>query len=414
MQKGVAREERRGAWLALAAAASLLLVAMTLAAIWFLSKRPTILDQVVVLTIPSGAEIFFDSRLVGTSPVKLEGVRAGYHSLVITKEGFEALSQSVAIYEPQTLEFKLRPLIPREVVGLSPAEQIEQCEQLAKQAFSRGRYIIPYEGSALYFADVVLSLDESNKFAVGMRESVRKALHQQAQSALSRGDVGRAREIYSALMEFFPKDEKARAAAIKLEDHLLHSRNDLNRLLRKAEAALKEGKLIEPPGQSAYYYSKQALAIDPGNARASQIRNQIKSKIAELIERLIAARDLKSAIEQLELAVKLFPEESFLRAELNQLKPKAAYAGAITISVRHLHDAAGESYCGGTLSLGSGQIRYDGSEHSFSVGAAQSKALFAGDKLTLQFQGVAHNFVASRPDAELFISALGQNQDARN
>lgn len=419
------QSERRGAWLGLAAAAAgSLLIALTLAAIWFLSSKPVILDQVVILTIPSGAEILFDSKPVGASPVKLERVRAGHHSLIITKDGFEAVSQSVEISEPQTLEFKLKPLIPREVIGLAPAEQIEQCEQLAKQAFSRGHLIIPYEGSALYFADVILSLDESNQFAANMRESVRRALHQQAQNALSRGDMGQAREIYSALVEFFPKDEKARAAAIRLESQLLHGRSELRKLLRKAEAALKEGKLIEPPGQSAYYYSKQALAIDPGNARASRIRDQIKSKITDLIERLLAAHSVESAIEQLERAVRLFPEEKSLRAELSQLKQgllsrKAADAKApaqspITISVRHLHDAAGQTYCSGTLSLGSGQIRYDGSEHSFSAGAAQSKALFAGDKLTVQFQGAAHSFVASRPDAELFISAFGQSQGPRN
>jgi hypothetical protein len=315
-------------WWLVAASSALLLTLLTLAGVRLVTRQPAIVDQVVILTVPSGADITFDSKPLGQSPVKLEKVQAGIHKLEISKDGFEQIVQEVPIsgpqVEPQVLEFKLRPLQPPEAMGLSPEERIKQYRQRAEEAFARGNYAIPIERSALYYAQLILAIDDSNQFAIEMLERVRKALHQAAQSAISRGDFAQAQEIYSVLIEYYPKDEVARAAAAKLESQLTARRGEVRDLVRKAEEALRSGRLIEPARASAYYFSKQALAIDRQNAQARAIRNQIREKLVLEIERAIANNQISDALRKLETATQLFPEDKELLARRRQLESQRA------------------------------------------------------------------------------------------
>src|SRR4029078_12098259 len=119
-----------------------------------------------------------------------------------------------------------------------------------------------YEGSALNYADMILRLEQNNAFALDMRERVRKSAQQSAQGAIARGDVAQAQDIYNFLIENYPDDEEVRVAAAKLETQLSARRGEVREMVRKADEALQAGRLTDPTHGSAYYYSKQALAID--------------------------------------------------------------------------------------------------------------------------------------------------------
>jgi hypothetical protein len=105
------RRNRKYWWL-VATSAALLLTLLTIAGVRLVTRRPLIADQVLIITVPSGADVTFDSIPLGQSPIKLEKVQAGMHKLEISKEGFEQIIQEVSISgpqsEPQVLEFKLR------------------------------------------------------------------------------------------------------------------------------------------------------------------------------------------------------------------------------------------------------------------------------------------------------------------
>ena len=89
--------------------------------------------------------------------------------------------------------------------------------------------------------------------------------------------------------------------------------------MRKAEEALQAGKLIEPNRTSAYYYSKEALAIDRQNAQARAVRNEVRDRLAMRIEDSYRRGDFDSAITQLERATPLFPDDKQLRARQREL-----------------------------------------------------------------------------------------------
>ena len=79
---------------------------------------------------------------------------------------------------------------------------------MAEDAFSRGYYGLVYEGSALNYADVILSIDPSNTFALEMRERIRKTAHQSGQTAIAKSDLAQAQQIFSFLTEYIPRTRK--------------------------------------------------------------------------------------------------------------------------------------------------------------------------------------------------------------
>jgi hypothetical protein len=311
-------------WWLLAAVSALLLTGLTVAGVYLVTKKPSTVDQLVILTVPSGAEIRLDSKDYGHSPVKLERLAIGTYTLTISKEGFEPIVQPLPVVESTSVEFKLKPVLPSEAAGLSPEEQIRQFQQRSEEAFARGNYGLPYELSALYYADLISrNLDPTSSFSSGMRERVRKAAHQSAQGASSRGDLAQAQEIYNFLVENYPDDEEARASAAKLEAQLAElGAVKVRDLLRKADEALQTGHLADPARASAYYYSKQALAIDRQNDKARQIRNQVKEKLASAAEQAYSRGDVEAGVKLLEQVTQLFPEDKQVRARVRELQAK--------------------------------------------------------------------------------------------
>ncbi len=308
-------------WWLLAAASAIVLTGLTLAGVYLVTKKPSTVDQLVILTVPSGAEIKLDSKDYGHSPVKLEQLAIGTYQLTITKEGFEPIEQSIAVTEAGPVEFKLKPVLPSETVNMPAEEQIKQFQQQAEEAFAQGNFGLIYEGSALNYADLILRWESNNAFAGEMRERVRKVAHQAAQAAISRGDLAQAQEIYNFLADYYPSDEEGRIAAAKLESQLSARRGEeLRDLVRKADEAFQGGHLTEPVRASAYYYSKQALAIDRQNDKARQIRNQVKESLASASEQAYARGDVDAAIKQLERVAQLFPEDKEIRTRARELQ----------------------------------------------------------------------------------------------
>jgi len=306
-------------WWLLAALSALLLTVLTVAGIYLVTKKRSTVDQLVILTVPSGAEIRLDSKDYGHSPVKLEQLAIGTYTLTISKEGFEPIVQPITVAESgPPVEFKLKPALPSDTMNLPPEDQIKRFQQQAEDAFARGYYGSIYEGSALNYADIIIRLDPNNIFASEMKERVRKAAHQAAESAISRGDLAQAQETYGFLLENYPGDEAARVAVAKLEAQLSHG--DVREMVRKADEALQAGRLTDPSRASAYYYSKQALAIDHQNEKARQIRNQVKEKLTREGEQIYARGDIEAALKQLEHVAELFPEDKQVRARVRELQ----------------------------------------------------------------------------------------------
>jgi hypothetical protein len=301
--------DRGSRWVFVSVGSAVALTVLIVLGIYLVAKRRPDVDQIVILTVPSGAEVRLNSKSYGRSPVKIERLAAGTYRLTILKENFEPVDEDIDITGLNRIDRKLKPVAPGEVSGLSTEEIIRGYVEQAEDRFLRGRLAIPWDDSALFFTRLILARDESNQFAQEMNERIHKSLMQAARIAVARKDLGQAQEIYYSIIENFPQDEEAKLALVKLDAQLSQRRGEVQNLIRKAEDALRAGYLIEPMQASAYYYSKEVLAIDKLNEKARAIRNQVNERLRYEAEQLLERGDLESAAEKQQLIVKLFPED---------------------------------------------------------------------------------------------------------
>ena len=310
----------RTRWWVLAAGSAVLMTILTCSAIYLLTKKPSTVDQLIILTVPSGAEIKLNSQTYGQSPVKLEQLPLGNYMLSIEKEGYEAVVKQIDVSDSTSpLEFKLELLPPPEDSDLPPEELIKRYEQSAEDAFGRGNYGLNFEGSALYYAKLISDQDSNNLFAQEMQERVHKAAHQAAKDALANKDMARAQEIYNFLLTNYPKDQDARAALAKLEGALALRKGEVRDLVRRAEDALRAGLLIEPRRTSAYSFAREALAIERQNAQARAVLNEVRDRLTSRIEDAYKRGDVDGAIKLLDQATQHFPDDKPLHTRQREL-----------------------------------------------------------------------------------------------
>jgi Flp pilus assembly protein TadD len=335
---GPGKPALRGRWTIITIVCALLLSLLSVAGIILVTRPRATIDQLLILTVPSGADVTFDGKPLGPSPVKLEGVRIGIHRVSATKDGYQEFQDDPSITDSRTLDYKLKLLPPPGAEDLPEEQALSQYKQSMDDAFARGDYAIPYLRSTLYFAQLILDHDSFNPAALGMKDRVRDALVQSAHSAMSRLDLAQAQDIVSALGQYFPDDEDARAAKAKLEAQIAIHRSDVRELVRKAEDALRAGNLTDPPRANAYYYSKQALTLDHQNQQAKAIKSQVRDEVLKRIEQTATAGNIVQATRELQQALKLFPEDPQLQAKQKDLEQlQAADLMANDPKERRLH-----------------------------------------------------------------------------
>lgn len=310
----------------LAVCAAALLVSLGVAFAMLVSAPKRTIDALVIVTIPSGAEVFFDGKSLGPSPVKLEGVRTGSHSVRVEKEGFIGAAIDVVLDadDGEPLELRLKPVAPPGSVARTPAEQISEFTALAEDAFVRDDLVLPADRSALYYADAILSLDPKSGYANNLRDRIRERLLADARAAAARKDLARAKAAYEHLLRIFPGDAVGRAGLNTVDEQLDRERNRLQEFLTRAKTAYDEGSLVAPEGRSALAYTSRALAVDPDNQQARALRRRIRNAAVEEAHAQVERGDTEQAVALLRRLVTLFPEDRALRAELDELMRGAA------------------------------------------------------------------------------------------
>ncbi|HJQ23495.1 MAG TPA: PEGA domain-containing protein [Blastocatellia bacterium] len=310
-------------WWMLAAGSAVLLTMLTVAAVYLLTRKPSTVDQLIILTVPSGANVKLDSKDYGHTPVKLEQLVAGTYTLTIEKENFEPVVEQITISEARTLEYKLKVLPSPDAVGTTE-EVIRKFQGLANEALARGQYLVPILDSAFYYAKQIERADPTNTFAADTIERVRRAELQIAREATAANDFGKAREIYNALSENYSDNEEVRAAVAKFENQISQHRGEVGDLVKKATEAMQAGSLIEPERGSAYYYAKRAMAIDRQNAQARAVYTQIKDTLAARASEAQNRGDVDTAIKQFKRLTQLFPDDRGLRQQARDIEVQHA------------------------------------------------------------------------------------------
>jgi tetratricopeptide (TPR) repeat protein len=217
-------------------------------------------------------------------------------------------------------------------------EQISVLLAEARRRVARGDFATPVGSSAQEAYKAVLELDPD---AVEARQGLRRLgteLLRRADAAAADFDFEAAESALDAASLLSPpiaglvsarariEDARARYGQIPIAGSADPAR--IASLLAAAQAALTEGRLLHPPGESAFDSLRMALRLDPSNVSAKVLLEQLPALAAERFEQAMAANQPSRALRYFEGLQGVAPTDSRLSAMRQRLA--AAFIGLAT------------------------------------------------------------------------------------
>ena len=208
----------------------------------------------------------------------------------------------------------------------------------AQESLTSGQLTTPPGDNAYFYFREVLKIDPENETALKGIDTVFINLFDQIKSATKAGDYEAARDYLSAADEIRPDSNIVRLAEkdldlkiaeatreqerIRLEQEEKEKRNQVSQLLEKAESKINNKQLINPRGDNARYFYKQALLIEPDNREAVNGLVNISNEFISSSKKAIAVDDLVLAREYLAIAKETAPAEKNILQSISELELK--------------------------------------------------------------------------------------------
>lgn len=156
-------------------------------------------------------------------------------------------------------------------------------------------------------------------------------IFQEAEQALAENNIPVARRMYEKIIETYPQDSMANAAAEKLEalDNQSASgskskRNSLQDqivvLLAKAEYAFQKGQFLRPEADNAVAYLEQVFALDAENLQALEIQGKIATVYRKQAKEAYRQKQYELARKCYEVVLKLAPGDKRSETRLAEVK----------------------------------------------------------------------------------------------
>lgn len=240
----------------------------------------------------------------------------------------------VAQVDPANLELpELRAALAEARKGRT--DQIAGLLQEARLRISRGQLTTPVGRSAQDSFRNVLSLDANNIEA-------RDGLRRMGQDLLRRAEVASADfdfEAAEAALDAAALLNPSPAGLSRARERMEDARRSYSRvaggtsadparveaLVAEAEAAIAQGRLLHPPGESAYDSLRAALALAPSDARARELMQGLPAQARQRFDAALTASRPNEALRHLEGLQVVAPGSGELPAMRQRLS--AAYLG---------------------------------------------------------------------------------------
>jgi protein TonB len=196
---------------------------------------------------------------------------------------------------------------------LSSAETalLEQRVDDAARDIEAARTVRP-NNMRLAFLSAQLGKERERQLIATARQAAAGGAYTKARALLDRAGQGQTPS---------PALQQARR---ELEQHRVGS--NAESLLRSAGERMQEGKLVEPEGDSAKSFVLAALAADPGNATAQQLRRALSDQTLQKARAAINKRDFATAESWLQHAESLGANVRTARRDLQTARTSSAKA----------------------------------------------------------------------------------------
>ena len=198
---------------------------------------------------------------------------------------------------------------------LKEQRQIDALLSQAEERFATGRLVDPERDSAEHYFNEVLAIDAGNDDALSglqrIRESRIAALLVQADQRLAEGLLTEPAEdsadfYYRQALVIDPQHSGAQAGL----QRLLEAR--VARFLALAEQSIADKRLLLPEEDSAVYYYQQVLGWAPGNADALAGLNRVALEYRDLASGAYKRGDFPGALAMIERGLQVEPGNSEL------------------------------------------------------------------------------------------------------
>lgn len=226
------------------------------------------------------------------------------------------------------------------------AGEIERLLAAARRKEEAGRLMSPAGDNALADYRAILELNPEHTDARLGIAGIQTELVKQAEAAFQEDeDIEAATELLDQAAELREESDRALALRRDIERHLAEQerqerlarkaeelreeaarqaeqarREEIRNLVDQADAAFEAGRLVEPPGDNALAYYRQALRLEPEQPDALQGVERIGKHFRDQASNAIASDELDRAGELLSTADAVLPDDetvALLRKQLD-------------------------------------------------------------------------------------------------
>jgi hypothetical protein len=345
-------------------------------------------------TEPSGVVVLVDGQPRGETPLRLDSLEAGQHTLTLTKEGYAPASQAftVSSEQPSSLAVQLEPLAP-----VPAAKEPLELEGVA--LFKKGLLL-----DASQRCDSLLAKDPYNEVATGLKTKIRDHYWQQSQLAQRRDKISEARLALQNLLRVLPQDATALRALKALPSspkEKLPSVPEQASLPGKTEelrnqivSAMSAGNYFPPASGNAFALIQRLGAMSPSDPVYKDRMDQIHREAVTQLQRKIQSKDAEGAKALGRQLQEYFPasaelkslRESIKTEDAGQLEARNSLMQKLDSAMAHgnyvtpANDNA-LTYCNRLLVLDSQNAKAQGLKRDISTRAsAQAKDLLSNEK----------------------------------
>src|SRR5262249_5725195 len=291
-------------------------------------------------TEPSGVSVLVDGQPRGETPLRLETLEVGKHTLSLTKEGYLPASQLFTTLsgQPSSISVQLQPQ------SAAPAEtdpgQIE-----AAALFDRGLWL---GGSRVL--DLLLAKNPQNQVGAELKVKIREHYWQESQLAERHGKTSDARLALQNLLLVSPEDAAALGALKNLQanpkgripsltgESSLPAKTD--ELRSKIAAAMSAANYFPPAPGNAWELIQRLGALSPSDPIFKEQTDQIHREAITQLQRKIQSKDLEGAKALGRQLQEFFPASSELKALRESIKVEDAGAVEILNGLTQKMDSA--------------------------------------------------------------------------
>ncbi|MFA7442309.1 MAG: protein kinase [Lysobacteraceae bacterium] len=284
----------------------------------------SLIDQALQLDAQSAAALAARSALAERM---LEPVRAALAAGRLDEAG-KALDAMSAQLADQPAWKQASATLAERRQAAERGQRVDALLAQARRQLKAGRVIEPAGDNAVETLTRVVELDKANAEALRLQAQAATRLAALAREAEQRGDADTAFARYDQALQAEPGNPAYRSARAALEQRLGEQRANLARALVEARRAIAERRYFEPAGRSVEDYLGQALALEPRNPQALQLRAGLPVMIRESAQALAEEGRLADALALLDAAQRTYGSDREIAALAGRLQARRSQADA--------------------------------------------------------------------------------------